>query len=98
MANFKEQKINELVKGKKILVAGFGILGGGLATTNWLLKHKAVVTITDLKTQSELKNSLSKIKSHGQKVKYTLGKHLIADFKNNEIIVVNPGMPLQVLI
>ncbi len=91
----KEKRINELVKGKKVLVAGLGILGGGLATTNWLLKHKALVTVTDLKKESELKISLKKVRAHGQKVKYTLGKHIIADFKNNEIIVANPGMPLK---
>jgi UDP-N-acetylmuramoylalanine--D-glutamate ligase len=95
MANFKEQKINELVKGRKVLVAGLGILGGGLAATNWLLKHGARVTVTDLKTAKDLKISLKKIKDNGQKVKYTLGKHSTTDFENNEIIVVNPGMPLQ---
>lgn len=91
----KERQINELIQGKKVLVAGLGILGGGLATTNWLLKHKALVTVTDLKKESELKISLKKIRAYGQKVKYTLGKHIIADFKNNEIIVANPGMPLK---
>ncbi|HEX7542819.1 MAG TPA: UDP-N-acetylmuramoyl-L-alanine--D-glutamate ligase [Patescibacteria group bacterium] len=91
----KEKKINELIQGRKVLVAGLGILGGGLATTNWLLKHRAVVTVTDLKKKAELKGSLSKIKLHGQKIKYTLGNHVTADFKNNEIIVANPGMPLQ---
>ncbi|MFZ2414905.1 MAG: UDP-N-acetylmuramoyl-L-alanine--D-glutamate ligase [Minisyncoccia bacterium] len=95
--NNKENKINNLVKGKKVLVAGLGILGGGLATTNWFLKHGSLVTVTDLKKASELKISLNKIRPRKQKVKYTLGKHVIADFKNNELIVVNPGMPLESL-
>ena len=95
MTTSKTNEINKLFKGKKVLVAGLGVLGGGLAATNWLLKHGATVTVTDLKTESELKTSLKRIKTYEQKVKYTLGKHLLPDFKNNELIVANPGMPLE---
>ena len=95
MTDYKKNEIEQLIRGKKVLVAGLGVLGGGLAATNWLLKHRAIVTVTDLKEASELKTSLKQIKTNGQKIKYTLGKHLVSDFKNNEIIVANPGMPLQ---
>jgi len=49
MNTSKANEINKFINGKKVLVAGLGVLGGGLATTNWLLKHNAVVTVTDLK-------------------------------------------------
>ena len=45
-------------KNKKVLVMGLGVLGGGLATTKWLVKHGAKVTVTDLKTKQELAPSI----------------------------------------
>jgi UDP-N-acetylmuramoylalanine--D-glutamate ligase len=76
--------------GKKVLVFGLGLLGGGVATTNWLIKHGAQVTVTDLKTKKQLASSLKKIKGH---IKLKLGGHNQEDVKNNEIIVFNPDVP-----
>jgi len=44
-------QIKEFIKHKKVLVVGLGILGGGISTCLWLLKHKAKLTITDLKSK-----------------------------------------------
>ncbi len=75
--------------GRKVLVFGLGLLGGGVATTNWLLKHGAKVTITDLKNKKQLTPSLKKIKG---KVALKLGGHSEKDIKENEIIVLNPDV------
>jgi UDP-N-acetylmuramoylalanine--D-glutamate ligase len=75
--------------GKKVLVFGLGLLGGGAATTNWLLKQGAKVTVTDLKDEKQLASSLKKIKG---KVKLALGGHREEDIKENEIIVLNPDV------
>jgi len=75
--------------GKKVLVFGLGLLGGGVATTNWLLKQRAKVTVTDLKDEKQLASSLKKIKG---KVKLALGGHREEDIKKNEIIVLNPDV------
>ena len=48
-------------KDKKVTVMGLGLFGGGVATVNWLVKHGAKVTVTDLKTKRELKSSLNKL-------------------------------------
>lgn len=78
-----------LFKGKKVLVFGLGLLGGGVATTNWLLKHGAKVTITDLKNKKQLAPSLKKIKG---RVALKLGGHSEKDIRENEIIVLNPDV------
>jgi len=80
------------IRGKKILVFGLGILGGGVATVNWLLKHGAKLTITDLKNKQALKSSLKKIKG---KVRFVLGHHNLFDIKRNKIIVVNPDVSIN---
>jgi UDP-N-acetylmuramoylalanine--D-glutamate ligase len=79
-------------KNKKVLVFGFGILGGGLATANWLLKQGAKLTITDLKNKEQLANSLSNIE--GQ-IELRLGGHSKKDIDDNEIIVLNPDVPIR---
>ncbi len=81
-----------IFKNKKVLVFGFGILGGGLATTNWLLKQGAKVTVTDLKTEAQLKDSLSKIKG---KAILKLAGHEKKDIEEAEIIVVNPDVSVR---
>lgn len=45
-------------KNKKVLVMGLGKLGGGVATTKWLVKHGAKVTVTDLRTKRDLASSI----------------------------------------
>ena len=82
-------------KNKKVLVMGLGTLGGGIATTKWLIKHSAKVTVTDLKTKSDLVSSIKALGSAAKKIKFVLGKHNVADFQRNEIIVVNPAVPRE---
>jgi len=77
----------------KVLLVGLGILGGGLATALWLLKHKAQLTVTDLKSKKDLEPSLKKLKKYSSKIKFVLGKHRQKDFDENDIIVVNPAIP-----
>lgn len=73
---------------------GLGILGGGVNTAKWLVKNGAKLTITDLKTSDKLKPSLAQLKHYGKKISYTLGRHKEKDVEFNEIIVVNPDVPL----
>lgn len=70
---------------------GLGILGGGLSAARWLEQQGAILTITDLKTAKQLKSSLKFLKN--KKIKYTLGRHLKSDFKDQDLIVQNPGVP-----
>ena len=82
-------------KDKKILVMGLGLHGGAVSVVKWLLKKDVKLTITDLKTKKELKKSLDMInKIKGSKnIQYTLGKHKLKDFENQDLIIQNPGVP-----
>lgn len=74
---------------------GLGLLGGGIATTKWLILHGANVTVTDLRSRGELKDSINKLGAAAKKIIFVLGKHRRADFKTNKIIVVNPAVPRE---
>lgn len=82
-------------KGKKVLVMGLGLHGGALSVVKWLLKHKALITITDIKNKKQLQSSLDKIDKlpGSQKIIYSLGGHKMADFKDQNLIIQNPGVP-----
>lgn len=77
---------------KRALVFGLGLLGGGVATANWLLKHGYTVTITDLKDEKQLAPSLKKIQS---KVKLALGGHTEQLITEHDLIVVNPDVSIH---
>lgn len=79
-------------KDKKVLIFGLGLLGGGVATTNWFLKQGARVTVTDLKTKEQLAASLKKIKG---KVSFKLGGHTEQDIMAADVVVVNPDVPIR---
>ncbi len=79
-------------KGKKVLVMGLGILGGGIATAKWLVRHGAHVTVTDVRTKNELADSIRLLGSAARKMKFVLGEHRKGDFERNGIIVVNPAV------
>lgn len=71
---------------------GLGLLGGGIAAAKWLVRHDAKVTVTDLRSRGELKDSIKKLGTAANKIKFVLGRHREADFKTNGIIVVNPAV------
>lgn len=87
-----------MLKNKKILIFGLGILGGGLSSVEYCLKNNAFLRITDLKNKNQLKNELKKISklikkyNYQKKIKYILGKHRKEDFDWAEIIIVNPAI------
>jgi len=70
-------------------MVGLGLLGGGVATANWLVKHGADLTITDLKNKRQLASSLKRLKG---KFKLLLGGHSEQDIKNTDIVVLNPDV------
>ena len=79
------------LKGKKIVVMGLGLHGGGVETARFLLGRGAEVVCTDLRTEAELRPSLDALK--GLNIRYVLGRHDALDFDRADIIVKNPGVP-----
>lgn len=83
--------INFDFENKNVLVMGLGLNGGGLGVTKFLYNQKANVTVTDLKDENHLKESLEKLKKF-KDIKYVLGQHREEDFINNEIIIKGAGI------
>jgi len=79
-------------KGKKVLIFGLGVLGRGVKDAIFFAEQGALVTVTDLKQEDELENSLQKLKKF-HNIKYTLGEHNEADFLNADLIIRNAAVP-----
>lgn len=79
------------LNGKRVLVFGLGVHGGGLGVTKWLVQQGARVTVTDLKNAAQLRSSLDALL--GLPIEYVLGEHRESDFATAELIVRNPGVP-----
>jgi len=79
--------------GRRVLVLGLGLHGGGLAVVQWLARHQAKVTVTDLRSGSELRPTLSQLKK--LPIKYVLGSHPLSLLRGCDLIVQNPAVPAQ---
>lgn len=79
--------------GKKILIMGLGIQGGGVGVARWFLEKGARVTVTDLKTEKELDKSLRELKSLKNKSEFVLGRHREEDFLQADLVICNPDVP-----
>ncbi|MEK7566973.1 MAG: Mur ligase family protein [Patescibacteria group bacterium] len=85
------EKIKLGFGGKKILLVGLGLQGGGEGVARFLLQAGAKLTITDLKPKNQFAGILKKFA--GKKIKFILGRHRFSDFKLADIIVKNPAVP-----
>src|SRR4051812_44042282 len=79
-------------KGKRVLVVGFGL--SGVAVAKYMAKQGAKVTVTDMKQKTELAESVNACAD--LKIEYELGKHNNKTFHMAELIVVSPGVPLNI--
>lgn len=79
-------------KGKRVLIVGFGV--SGVAVAKYLSKQGAKVTVTDTKQKNELTESVAACAD--LKLEYELGKHNNKTFHTAELIVVSPGVPLNI--
>jgi len=85
------QKFKKLYQGKKVLIMGLGLLGGGVGVAKIFCEIGAQVTVTDLKKEKELAPSLEKLKN--LKIKFVLGRHRKSDFEKADLIIRNPAVP-----
>jgi UDP-N-acetylmuramoylalanine--D-glutamate ligase len=77
--------------GKRVTVMGLGQFGGGAAAARWLAAQGACVTVTDLADESALAQSLRSLASCPIAA-YHLGVHREADFRECDLLVVNPAV------
>lgn len=84
------KSIKELFDGKKVLIFGLGIQGGGVGAARFAYSKGAEVKITDIKTDKQLSEIISLLPSG---ITSTLGKHDIEDIIWADIIIKNPAVP-----
>lgn len=84
---------NNYFKGKKITVMGLGLLGG-VGDIRFLAEAGADLIVTDLKGEDDAKSSLDALRKFGN-IRYTLGRHEVADFIGRDLIIKAPTTPLD---
>jgi UDP-N-acetylmuramoylalanine--D-glutamate ligase len=80
------------LEGKRVLVVGLARTGIGVV--RFLAEHRARVVGADIQSADELRPYLSEIK--GLNVGIELGEHRIETFLRSDLIVVSPGVPLDI--
>lgn len=78
-------------EGRRITVMGLGTFGGGLGAVRFLAERGAILTVTDLRSESVLADSLQQL-SDLDGVRFVLGRHAPEDFTQTELVVVNPAV------
>lgn len=83
------------LRDKKVTVMGLGLYedGSGISATRFLVTRGAKVTVTDLKTETQLAEQLKRLGKIKAKLKFVLGKHQESDFRSADLIIKNPGVP-----
>ncbi len=79
------------LKGKKVLVVG--LARTGIATVKFLAPRGALVTATDTKPRAELETAVRE--TAGLPVTFHLGGQRREDFQEADLIVVSPGVPMD---
>lgn len=80
------------VRGRRCLVMGLGLHGGGVAVANWLLRQGAMVRVTDVRPRAVLQPSLARL-HRSRRLSLTLAGHHAADFRWADVVVQNPAVP-----
>jgi UDP-N-acetylmuramoylalanine--D-glutamate ligase len=80
------------LKNKKILVVG--LARTGVAVARFLVERGAFVTVTDMKDGNELVPYLETLA--GLPINYELGRHDSQSFLTADLIVVSPGVPMEI--
>jgi UDP-N-acetylmuramoylalanine--D-glutamate ligase len=84
--------MEKVKKGMRALVVGLG--KSGVSATKLLCKKGLKVTITDELNKSDLKDSLDALE--GYEFEAELGKHVLKTFTDQDLIVVSPGVRLDI--
>ena len=80
------------VKGKRVLVVGLG--KSGVASALYLESRGARVTVSDSKSEAQLNEEIPALLDRGIVVE--TGKHGERTFRDQDLIVVSPGVPFDV--
>lgn len=79
------------LKNKRVLVVGLG--RSGVASALFLQSRGAKVTVSDSKSEDQLRQEIPVLLDHGIAVE--TGRHGERTFQNQDLIVVSPGVPVD---
>ncbi len=79
------------LSGCRATVMGLGTFGAGIAVTRFLLEQGAHVTLTDLKTETDLSRSLAELPEDARLTLH-LGEHQLEDFSQTDLVVASPAV------
>lgn len=89
----------EELAGKRVVVLGLGLFGGGAGAARWALARGAEVTVTDLRSADVLGEQTAALESWAEarnaeaRLRFVLGRHERSDVEAADVLVVNPGVP-----
>jgi len=81
-----------MVKGKKVLVLGMGI--SGMGATRLLKEAGAQVIVNELEDSKEMRARAREFERNG--IKVILGSHPVEILRQQELIILSPGIPLHI--
>lgn len=76
---------------RKVTVMGLGLFGGGLGAARFWRSLGSEVTVTDLRSEEQLAESVAALEGSG--VRLVLGRHEPQDFITADLVMVNPAVP-----
>ncbi|MCA8918176.1 MAG: hypothetical protein KDB32_03795, partial [Planctomycetes bacterium] len=80
----------ERFRGKRGLVMGLGVFGGGVESAKFLAKYCDSVLVTDLRSEEVLADSIAALE--GLPIEYRLGEHRRQDFEHAEVVIHSPAV------
>lgn len=84
-------KLRKKYEGKKVLVVGLGLQGGGVGVAKFFAELGAKVVVNDKKNEKQLFYSIEKLKNFP--ITFHLGGHYLDDFLSADVIFKGPGVP-----
>lgn len=89
-ARLSSRRVDEF-KDRRVTVMGLGSFGGGLGAVRFLAECGAILTVTDLRTEAVLADSLQQL-ADLDGINFKLGRHEAEDFTQTDLVVVNPAV------
>ncbi len=80
----------ERFRGKRGLVMGLGVFGGGTESAKFLAGLCSSVVVTDLRGENVLADSVKELQ--GLPIEFRLGEHREDDFRNAQVVIHSPAV------
>ena len=82
----------ETITGKKVLVLGLGLLGGGVGVCRFFAHHGATVTVFDAKASSVLSSSVQALSAF-KSIVFSLDGQMPVSLESYDMVIKGPSFP-----